>query len=55
MKGVKKQNGVQKVYVFDPNGNNNYINVLFPLRRADNGIQKATRGYGGDFGIVSKL
>ena len=51
---AKTENGIKKVYVYDPNGRNNYINVLFPLRSADNGIQKAKRGNGGDFGIVTK-
>ena len=50
--GAKKQKGVQKVYVFDPNGGNKYINVLFPLRKSDGGIEVAKRGFGGDFGIV---
>ena len=49
--GAKKQNSVQKVYVFDPNGSNNYCNILFPLRRGDGGIEVAKRG-GSDFGIV---
>ena len=53
--GAKIQNGIQKVYVFDPNGSNNYVNVLFPLRSADGGIQLAKRGnYPTDFGIVEK-
>ena len=51
--GCKKENGVEKVYVFDPNGKNNYINVLFPLRKSQGGIEKAKKGQGGDFGIVS--
>ena len=51
--GCKKQNGVQKVYVIDPNGSNKYINVLFALKRGDNGIEVAKRG-GSDFGIVDK-
>ena len=49
---VKKQNGVQKVYVFDPNGSNNYVNVLFPLRSSDGGIEVAKKRSGSDFGIV---
>ena len=52
--GAKTQNGVKKVYVFDPNGRNNYINVLFPLRSDDGGIQLAKSGTGEDFGIVDK-
>ena len=51
--GCKKENGVEKVYVFDPNGHNNYVNILFPLRKSQGGIEKAKRGQGGDFGIVS--
>ena len=54
LKGAKTQNGIKKVYVFDPNGRNNYINVLFALKRGDGGIEVAKRGFGGDFGIVSK-
>ena len=52
--GAKKQNNVEKVYVFDPNGKNNYVNVLFPLKKAVGGIEKAKRGQGADFGIVEK-
>ena len=52
--GAKIQNNVQKVYVFDPNGSNNYINVLFPLRRSVGGIEIAKRGNGNDFGIVER-
>ena len=52
--GAKKQNNVEKVYVFDPNGRNNYVNVLFPLRRDVGGIEKAKRGQGADFGVVEK-
>ena len=52
--GTQTQNNVQKVYVFDPNGNNNYANVLFPLRREDGGIELAKKGTGEDFGIVEK-
>jgi len=52
--GAKKENGVEKVYVFDPNGKNNYVNVLFPLKKAVGGIEKAKRGQGADFGIVEK-
>ena len=55
LKGAKTQNGVKKVYVFDPNGSNNYINVLFALKRADDGIELAKKGTYGDFGIVEKL
>ncbi len=54
LKGAKTENGIKKVYVFDPNGKNNYINVLFALKTQDGGIQVARRGFGGDFGIVSK-
>ena len=55
LKGAKTQNGIKKVYVFDPNGGNNYVNVLFALKKSDGGIQVAKRGRaGGDFGIVSK-
>ena len=54
LKGAKTQNGIKKVYVFDPNGRNNYKNVLFALRRGDGGIQVAAKGTGSDFGIVSK-
>ena len=54
LKGVKEQNGIQKVYVFDPNGSNNYINVLFALKKADGGIEIAKKGTGYDFGIISK-
>ena len=52
--GTKVQNGVKKVYVFDPNGYNNYINVLFALKSSDGGIEKAKIGTGADFGIVEK-
>ena len=52
--GAKKQNNVEKVYVFDPNGHNKYVNVLFPLRRNVSGIEKAKKGQGADFGIVDK-
>ena len=52
--GAKKENGVEKVYVFDPNGRNNYINKLFPLKKSQGGIEVAKRGFGNDFGIVSK-
>ena len=52
--GATKQNGVEKVYVFDPNGSNNYVNVLFPLRRANGGIEVARKGTGADFGIVER-
>ena len=52
--GAKTQNNVQKVYVFDPNGYNNNINVLFPLKSSDGGIEVAKKGYGADFGIVEK-
>jgi hypothetical protein len=54
LKGAKTQNNIKKVYVFDPNGRNNYINVLFALKSQDGGIQIARRGFGADFGIVSK-
>ena len=54
--GTKIQNGVKKVYVFDPNGSNNYINVLFPLKASDGGIEIAKTYFeDGDFGIVEKL
>ena len=53
--GVKKQNNVEKVYVFDPNGKNNYINVLFPLKSGVGGIEIAKRGQGADFGIAEKI
>ena len=54
LKGAKTQNKVQKVYVFDPNGRNNYINILFPLKSSDGGIEVAKAGFSdGDFGIVS--
>ena len=52
--GAKKENGVEKVYVFDPNGRNNYVNVLFPLKKSQGGIEKAKRRQGADFGIVDK-
>ena len=52
--GAKTQNGVKKVYVFDPNGSNNYINVLFPLKRGDGGIEIAAKGNGADFAIISQ-
>ena len=52
--GAKTQNGVKKVYVLDPNGRNNYINVLFPLNKSDGGIEVAKRGFGADFGIVDR-
>ena len=52
--GAKEQNGVAKVYVFDPNGKNDYINVLFPLKSSDGGIEVAKRGSGSDFGIVER-
>ena len=54
LKGAKEQNGIKKVYVFDPNGKNNYKNVLFALKSSDGGIQVAKKGTGADFGIVSK-
>ena len=54
LKGAKIENGIKKVYVFDPNGYNNYVNVLFALKRSDGGIQLAESGYGDDYGIVSK-
>ena len=54
LKGTKEQNGIKKVYVFDPNGRNNYKNVLFALKSSDGGIQVARKGTGSDFGIVSK-
>jgi hypothetical protein len=51
--GAKKENGVEKVYVYDPNGKNKYVNVLFPLKKSQGGIEIAKKGFGGDFGIVS--
>ena len=53
--GAKMENGVQKVYVFDSNGYNNYVNVLFPLRRDSGGIEVAKIGTGSDFGIVESV
>jgi hypothetical protein len=53
LKGAKTQNNIKKVYVFDPNGRNNYINVLFALKSQDGGIQLARKGFGADFGIVT--
>ena len=53
--GAKKQNNVEKVYVFDSNGYNNYVNVLFPLRKDVGGIEIAKKGTGSDFGIVEKV
>ena len=50
--GSEEQNNVKKVYVFDPNGRNDYINVLFPLKSSDGGIEVARKGTGSDFGIV---
>ena len=52
--GAKIQDKVKKVYVFDPNGYNNNINVLFPLKRADGGIQVAQKQTGADFAILQK-
>ena len=52
--GAKTQNGVKKVYVFDPNGYNKYINVLFPLKSSDGGIEVAKKQTGADFAIISK-
>ena len=52
--GAKTENGVKKVYVLDPNGKNNYINVLFPLKKSDGGIEVARKGTGADFGIVER-
>ena len=54
LKGAKTQNGIKKVYVFDPNGGNHYVNVLFALKKADGGIEVAKKKTGEDFGIVSK-
>jgi len=52
--GSNTVNGIQKVYVFDPNGGNNHINELMTLRSANGGIEVAKRGRAdGDFGIVS--
>jgi hypothetical protein len=53
--GAKKQNGIEKVYVFDSNGFNHYVNVLFPLRRSEGGIEVAKKGTGSDFGIVERI
>ena len=50
--GAKKQNGVQKVYLFDPNGSNNCVNALFTLRNGDGDIEVANKRTGSDFGIV---
>ena len=52
--GAKTQNGIQKVYVYDPNGSNNYANVLFALKSGDGGIQVARKGTGSDFAIIEK-
>ena len=52
--GAKTQNNVEKVYVFDPNGSNNYVNILFPLKRGAGGIEVAKKGTGSDFGIVER-
>ena len=52
--GAKIQDKVKKVYVFDPNGYNNNINVLFPLKSADGGIQVAQKQTGADFAILQK-
>ena len=52
--GAKKQNNVQKVYVFDPNGYNNYVNILFPFLKEYGGIEVAKKGTGADFAIISK-
>ena len=52
--GAKTQNGIQKVYVYDPNGSNNYVNVLFALKSGDGGIQVARKGTGSDFAIIEK-
>ena len=54
LKGALTQNDIKKVYVFDPNGKNNYVNVLFALKKSDGGIQVAKKGTSADFGIVSK-
>ena len=54
-RGAKTQNGVKKVQVFDPNSSNNYINVLFALKWADDGIELAKKGNYGDFVIIEKL
>ena len=40
--------------LFDPNGYNNNINVLFPLKSADGGIQVAQKQTGADFAILQK-
>jgi hypothetical protein len=53
--GAKKQNGIEKVYVFDSNGFNHYVNVLFPLRKSEGGIEVAKKGTGSDFGIVERI
>ena len=52
--GTKKENGVDKVYVFDPNVCNKYINELFPLRKIQGDIEAAKRRQGADFGIVAR-
>ena len=51
--GAKTENKVKKVYVFDPNGSNHYVNVLFPLKKSDGGIEKAKGS--SSFGIVENL
>jgi len=53
--GAKTQNKIKKVYVFDPNGSNNYKNVLFAFKRSDGGIEVAQKGTGVDFGIITQL
>ena len=42
------------MYVFDPNGNINYVNVLFPLKKAVGGIELAKKRTGSDFDVVEK-
>ena len=53
LKGAKTQGGIKKVYVFDPNGRHNYVNVLFVLKKSDGGIEMARKQSCADFGIVS--
>ena len=36
--GCKKEIGVEKVYVFDPNGKNNHVADLLPLNKSQGGI-----------------
>ena len=54
LKGAKIDHGLKQVFVFDPDIKNNYVNVLFPLKSSDGGIEVAKIGLGADFGIVYK-